>query len=229
MKITTDILRATFFVCGCCLLIQSAANAQSSRDRSRKDDSPSARTLEMRLAKAEEALVNEYRDVAVEFYSQGEKEKAMAMLRRLKQLNPDMEGLGDRIASIEEELLQENANEIEIDTRMPWTPVGDVLEEKTFRIQAAGEFKLTFNATIGPDGLKPDAESKDYLPGAPLGCLLGAIVTEGKPGKPFPVKSQLEHTPKKGGTLFLKVNVPEGSRCLGKIKVRVSGYISSGK
>lgn len=227
MRLLFDAVRVTIFLSVCGVLIQATVNAQSSRDRSRKDDAPSARALEMRLMKAEETLVSEYREVAVEFYNQGEKEKAMEMLQRLKQLNPKMEGLTERIESMAEELLQENARELDIDTRTSWEPVGDVMADRTFRIQAVGEYKLTLTATVTPDGVEPAKESKDYLPGAPLGCLLGVIVTDGKPGTPFPIKSQLEYTPKKGGKLFLKVNVPEGSRCVGRIRVGVSGYISS--
>lgn len=228
MKITHDLIRATVLVCTCCFLIDGAM-AQSTRDKKRDEDAPNARELEIRLEKAEAALVEEYKEVAVEFYNQGDKEKSMAMLRRLKQLNPKLQGLGDRIASMSEELMQENANEIDLDTRKTWELVGSVFEGKPFRLQAAGEYKMTYAATIGVAGLKPDADSKDYISGAPLGCLLGVIVTDGKPGKPFPVKAELEHTPKESGQLFLKVNLPDGSRCIGKVKVRFSGYIDSGK
>lgn len=228
MKYLADLLRATFVICGCSLLIQTAATAQSSRDRNRKEDVPSAKELEMRLQKAEEALISEYKDVAVEFYNQGDKEKSMAMLRRLQQLNPKLDGLGNRIESIGEELMQENAEEFDLDTKKSWEPVGLVYEDKAFRVQAAGEYRLTFTASVNVEGLQPDEESRDYQPAAPLGCLLGTIVNEeGKPGKPFAVKSQLEQTPKKGGILFLKVNVPTGTRCTGKIKVKVSGYINT--
>lgn len=229
MRIAHDLFRAVLVVCACCVLIDVAAMAQSSRDRKRDDDSPSAKALELRLEKAEAALVDEYKDVAIEFYQQGDKEKSMAMLRRLKQLSPDLGGLGDRIKSISEELMQENADSIELDTRKTWELVGDVAEGKAFRLQATGEYKVTYAATIGVEGLVVDEKSRDYIAGAPLGCLLGVIVTDGKPGRPFQVKPEMEHTPKKAGKLFLKVNVPEGTRCLGKLKVTVSGYIATGK
>ncbi len=229
MKSIIDIVRATLVVCGCCLALQAVADAQSSRSRKDKEDTPTAAELESRLKKAEETLISEYKDVAVQYYNQGDKEKSMQMLRRLKELNPRLEGLGDQIKQINEELMDENANEFDLDTKKPWEPVGDVLEDKPFRIQSAGEFKITINATVNVDGLEPDKESKDYLPGAPLGRLLGVIVTDGKPGKPFPIGSQLEYTPKKGGTLYLKVNVPNDTRCFGRIKVKVSGYIQTNK
>jgi len=228
MKIAHDLLRATVLVCTCCLLIDGAF-AQSSRDKKRDEDAPNAKELEIRLEKAEAALVDEYTEVAKEFYDQGDKEMSMAMLRRLNQLNPKLSGLGDKIKLISEELMQENANEIELDTRKTWELVGNVFKDRAFRLQATGEYKMTYAATIGVDGLKPDEDSKDHIANAPLGCLLGVIVSDGKPGKPFPVKAELEYTPKESGQLFLKVNVPDGSRCIGKLKVRFSGYIDSGK
>lgn len=230
MKITQDILRATLLICTCCTLIDAAAVAQSSRDKKRDEDAPNAKVLELRLEKAEAALVEEYKDVAVEFYKQGDKEKSMAMLRRLKQLHPKLEGLGDRIKSISEELMQENADSVEIDLRkVAWQPIGNVAEGKAFRLKSTGEYKVTFSATIGVEGLTADEKQTDFVDSAPWGCLIGTIVSDGKPGKPFQVTAEMEHTPKKSGNLFLKVNVPEGCRCTGKLKVGFSGYIDAGK
>ncbi|MEZ6133053.1 MAG: hypothetical protein R3C59_30655 [Planctomycetaceae bacterium] len=234
MKIAQDLVHATLLVCSCCLVIDAVAVAQS-RDRRRDDDVPSSKTLELRLEKAEAALVDEYKLAAEEFHKQGDKEKAMAMLERLKQLSPQLEGLDRQIKAIGEELMQENADDIDIDTRLPeWKLVGNVMEGKAFRLQAAGEYKMTYMTTVGVDGVKPDKDAKDYNPGVPLGCLLGVIVSDNKDGKaeagkPFPVNAQLEHTPKESGKLFLKVNVPEGTKCVGKIKVHLSGYIDTGK
>jgi hypothetical protein len=225
MRLSCDVLRATIVVCGCCVLIQTVANAQTSRDRKRDDDTPSAKALEVRLEKAEETLVNEYKDVAIEFYKQGDKEKSMAMLQRLRQLSPQIDGLKERIGAITEELMQENASDVEVDTRKTWELVGEVTKGKPFRVQATGEYKMTFSAVVTVKGLQKDRDSKEYLSDAPLGCLLGIIVSEGKPGKPFPVKAELEHTPEKSGQFFLKVNVPQGTRCIGKLKVHASGYL----
>ncbi|MCA9084261.1 MAG: hypothetical protein KDA81_09410 [Planctomycetaceae bacterium] len=230
MKAIRDFVCAIAVVACCGLVLESIAVGQSSRDRRRESDSPSSKALEVRLQKAEELLVSEYRDVAVEFYKQGDKEKSMAMLRRLKELQPDLEGLDDKIKEISEELMQENADDLDIDTRRAheWSFVGDVLDGRAFRLQASGEYKLQYSTSVTVEGLQTEKESPDYLPAEPLGCLIGVIVSDGKPGKPFSVKSELEQTPKKDGKLFLKVNVPEGTRCTGKIRVHVSGYISTG-
>ena len=226
MRLLTDLFRATLMVAVFGLMVQSVVNAQTTRKRG--EEVPTEKALAVRLEKAELQLVEEYKQVAEEFYKQGNKEKAMEMLGRLKQLNPKMDGLSDHITSINEELMQENQNEFELDTRKTWEPIGNVMEGRPFRIAAAGDYKLTFSATVGVTGLAPDEESKDYIPGAPLGCLLATVVVDGKPGKPFPINAGLEHTPKKSGQVFLKVNVTEGARCVGKLKIQVSGYIDTG-
>ena len=74
MKIAHDLIRATLVVCSCCVLIDTAI-AQSSREKKRDEDPPNAKELELRLEKAETALVDEYKEVAIEFYKQGDKEK----------------------------------------------------------------------------------------------------------------------------------------------------------
>lgn len=234
MKMVQDLTRAITLVCVCGLLIDAAAMGQS-RDRKRESEATSAKVLELRLEKAEQALVEEYKVAAEELHKQGDKEKAIALLQRLKQLNPKVEGLDQRMQAINEELMAENADELEIDTRYTeWKLVGDVMEGKPFRLQAAGEYRMTYTAFVGVEGIKPDEKAKDHIPGAPVGCLLGVIVSEGKDGtmeagKPFPVGAGLEQSPQKAGKLFLKVNVPEGTKCTGKIKVQLSGYIDTGK
>ena len=112
---------------------------------------------------------------------------------------------------------------------MEWLPVGNVMEGKAFRMKASGEYKITLTTTVGVEGMQTDEKAKNFVSTAPIGSLMAAIVTDGKPGRPFPVKAEMEHTPKKGGQLFLKLNVPEGTRCIGKIKVGFSGYIDTGK
>lgn len=229
MRLMNDLVRAAAMVCLCGFLIQAGASAQTSRERGRRDPAPTAEALKSRLSKAEEMLVDEYKEVVEEFYKQGDKEGAMQLLHRLKELNPKLQGLDDKIKEISEELMQENEADFDLDTRKSWEQIGEVAEGKAFRLMAAGDYKMTYTTTVTVDGLQPDEETKDYTTAAPLGCLIGVIVSEGKPGKPFPVKSELEHTPKKSGTLYLKVNVPEGTKCVGRLKVKVSGYISTGR
>ncbi|MEZ6121961.1 MAG: hypothetical protein R3C49_02155 [Planctomycetaceae bacterium] len=226
MSLFRDLVRAVLVVCLACMVIDAVAMAQTSRDRRKEEDAPNPRVLEERIQKAEAALVDEYKDVVQQIYNAGDREAAIAMLKRLKQLSPELEGVDEHIKTISEELMSENSDEVDIDTRKgSWEPVGDVMEGKPFRLKASGEYKLTMTATLGVNGLVADEKAKDHVSDAALGCLLGVIVEGGKPGKPFAINAELEQTPKKSGRLFVKLNVPEGAKCVGKLKVEFSGYI----
>jgi hypothetical protein len=228
MKYLIDAGRALLVVSLATLLVQDMANAQSSRDRRREDDAPTARQLELRMEKAEENLVAEYKDVAIEFYKQDQKEKALELLNRLRKLAPEMPGLEEQIDAINEEIMQSNPIEVDIDTSKSWGNAVAVVEEgKPFRIAAAGDYKIKYDTSISVDGLPSEDETKHYLNSVPFGALIGVVVSDGKIGKPFAVKGELEHAPEKSGQLFLRVNVPAEVRCTGKLKVQLSGSVTA--
>ena len=227
MKYAIDLGKGLLFVAFAGFIVQSIAMGQSSRDRRRDEDPPSARSLEVRMQKAEEALVNEYKEVAIEYYNQDEKEKAIDLLGRLRKLAPEMPGLEDQIKAIREEMMQANGLEVEIDTSKSWgSAVAEVEEGKAFRLSAAGDYKIKYETTVSLEGLPTEDETLHHVEGIPFGALIGVVVSDGKIGKPFAVKSELEHAPKKSGQLFLRVNVPGDVRCTGKIKIRMSGAVT---
>jgi len=213
------------------LLLAPAASAQSrdrdkekDKDKDRKD-SPSSQQLETRISKAEEQLVQEYLAVANEFYSQGEKEQSIAVLERIAKIHPKMDGIAQRIDGIREELLQENGFKTEVDVAKGWMPLFDVEADKAFRVTITGDYRLDMTGTVPLTGLPTADPQKDHVAGAPFGAVIGLIVTDGKPGDPFAVNAGLEHTPKKSGTFFIRVNVPAAAKCKGDLKVQASGAI----
>ena len=215
------------------LLLAPAAMAQSrDRDKDRdkdkdkdRKDAPSSQQLETRISKAEEQLIQEYLAVANEFYSQGEKEQSIAVLERIARIHPKMDGIAQRIDGIREELLQENGFKTEVDVAKGWTPLFDVEADKAFRVTITGDYRLDMTGTVPLTGLPTADPQKDHVAGAPFGAVIGLIVTDGKPGDPFAVNAGLEHTPKKSGTFFVRVNVPAAAKCKGDLKVQASGAI----
>lgn len=215
------------------LLLAPAAAAQSrDRDKDRdkdkdkdRKDAPSSQQLETRISKAEEQLVQEYLAVANEFYSQGEKEQSIAVLERIARIHPKLDGIAQRIDGIREELLQENGFKAEVDVPKSWTPLFDVEADKAFRVTITGDYRLDMTGTVPLTGLPTADPQKDHVAGAPFGAVIGLIVTDGKPGDPFAVNAGLEHTPKKSGTFFVRVNVPAAAKCKGELKVQASGAI----
>lgn len=204
----------------------SLAQGSRSKDKDKDKDSQNAVQLELRVSKAEENLLKEYMDVANEFYKQGSKEEALAVLSRVERINPKMEGLKQRKDLIGEELMQENGLKYEFDVAKGWgVPICEVTEGKAFRLQAAGDYKMNYSTAIPITGLPTKDPAVDHVSAAPFGALIGVIVTDGKPGEPFAVNSGLEQTAKKSGQLYLRVNVPTAARCTGDIKVQLSGAI----
>ncbi len=210
----------------CIVTTASAQTRDRDKDRDRKDE-PSAQQLETRVTKAEAALLSEYMEIANEYYKQGDKESSIEVLRRVERINPKQEGVKQRIDAIEEELLQENGLKTELDVSKGWTQICDVEEGKPFRLAAVGEYKLEYSATIPLTGLSSADPAMDHVSAGPFGALIGVVVTDGKPGEPFAVNGGLEHSPKKSGQLFLKVNVPAIAKCKGEIKIQLSGAIKS--
>ena len=78
---------------------------------------------------------------------------------------------------------------------------------------------------MGASAAASDASIGFHVAVAPFGALIGVVVTDGKPGDPFAVNAGVEHTSKKGGLLYLRVNVPASARCKGDIKIQVSGGV----
>ncbi len=209
------------------MLTASVAQAQSrdkDKDKDRKD-MPSGQQLETRVTKAEEALLKEYTEVANEYYRKGEKEEAVNVLHRILQINPKMEGVQKQIDSMNEEMLQENGIKTELDVSKGWVLVCEVEADKPFRLAAVGEYKFDFATSLPLTGLPTADPAKDHIASAPFGALIGLVVTDGKPNEPFPVNAGVEHTPKKGGQLFLRVNVPVAAKCKGEIKIQLSGGV----
>lgn len=212
---------AALFLAALC----DSALAQSSRD---KRDSPTEKQLQMRAEKAEETLLKELLEVANEFHKQGDREQSLQILQRIDRINPNAPGIKDHMQMIREEMLTDNPAVIDVDTSKGWTnAVAEVEGGRPFRITASGDYKLIFSSAVSVTGLSTDDPSKDIVPVAPFGALIGVIVSDGKPGEPFAVNAGLEMTSKKSGLLFLRANVPANAKCVGKIKVQLSGGIKA--
>jgi hypothetical protein len=214
------------------LLTSPAAFAQGSRSKDKekeKDkDTVNSQQLEIRMTKAEEGLLKEYMEVAREYLKKGEKEQALTVLKRVEHINSKMEGLKQEMDRIGEELMQENEAKLELDVSKGWgNPICEVTEGKAFRLAAVGEYKMNFSTTIPLTGLPTKDPAVDHVSVGPFGALIGVIVTDGKPGEPFVVNGGLEHTPKKSGQLYLRVNVPAAAKCTGDVKLQLSGAITS--
>lgn len=207
------------------IILPITANAQSAKERR---DQLSEKQLQLRAERAEEALLKELTEIAVELQKQGQREQCLTVLERIEHINPSVPGVKEKISLIREELISENGTSFDLDTSKGWGgPVVEVESGKPFRIAVTGDYRLNINAILLPTGISTEDPSRDPVREAPFGSVIGLIVTDGKPGTPFNVGAGLEMTPKKSGTLFLRTNVPLAAKCTGTLKVQLSGSIRS--
>lgn len=208
-------------------LVATGAMAQSRRSsRKKKDDESSPQQLEKRAQEAEVTLAKEYFSIADGFYRMGDVDKAKDYLVRLNKFRKGIPGVEDKIKQLEELVMNSNSDRITIDTSKGWgDPIAEVTEGEEFRIAAEGNYKMTSSLNLDVNGLPSKDPVKDLAGGAPFGSLIGLVVSGGKPGRPFAIKSSLQHKPKKSGLLYVRVNTPPGAKCTGKIQLQVSGRI----
>lgn len=207
------------------LVASTVLATQSSRSRSKDRGNP--RELELRARKAEENLAKEYIGIATGFYELGDPKKAKEFLVRLSKLNSEIPGLKAKIDELEEEIMSANADRVILDVSKGWgEAVAEVQAGGAFRIVAAGDYKMTASLQMDVNGLPGGDPRKNLVPGVPFGALMGMVVTaDGKPTKPFAIRSGVEHTSKKRGLLFLRVNTPPGAKCIGKVEAQISGKV----
>lgn len=193
----------------------------------RKGDKPTPAKLEVRAQEAEKTLAREYISIATGFYELGDIEKAKDFLLRLNDLKEGLPGVKEKIDELDEELMSSNSDRFSIDVGKGWgDAVAEVTKGDAFRIVAEGTYKMTAQLSLDVNGLPSKDPVRDLAVGIPLGALVGIIQgTDGKPSRPFAIKSGIEHTPRKSGLLYIRVNAPPNAKCTGKVQVRISGKV----
>lgn len=191
-----------------------------------------AQTLEAEFLKGLTDLASSYEDV-------GDKDKAKAMLQAILKVRPDADQVKEKIKQLDESVFLDRQLIVDLDTARGWISSGLVVEKgKEVRLEAVGTYKLIVNDELGPDGYRSeDGKGEDFVDGVPTGALVGVIVpvggasnrpNRGKDGpQPFMIGSSHQLTPRESGLLVLRVNSPSNAKCVGRLKVRVSGNYSN--
>ena len=186
--------------------------------------------MDAQANKIKEDFVKQMATLATDYANGGEYEKSKAILRKLKEIAPEISGVKEKIQKLNQALMSKN--EMMIDFKVTsggWgSPLGFVTEDKKIRIQVDGKYKFISSALLSPEGFPTSKPPKIGMSAdIPCGALMGIVVNKGKkPSKPFYIGFGRDFTPKKSGVLFVKVNVPPGSKCIGKMKIQLSGAIT---
>ncbi len=210
----------------------SSVLAQSSKNKSKPAkpiSSAEVKQIDVRLQKLQDTFETESKAIIDGYERSGQYDRAKFLLEVLLKLDPKNEEIKKKISDLEDNLLKSSEVDFKFETSNDWTPVGNVHKDKLARVEAAGDYKLILTVSnMSADGFPTENVMRDLVGRVPTGALMGMIVTEenhsGKqPPEPFTIKSKHEFTPKKDGILYLKVNAPPGSKCIGDFRIKVSG------
>jgi len=190
--------------------------------------------MESKAQEARTAYLGQLSDLAQGYEDTGAGDRAQEILQQLLRLNPDDDRVKARLKDLQERVFKDKQTEFEVDSTKGWVVTGvRVSKGQAIRLESDGSYKFIVNTDIGPDGFPVENVMQDMGKGINAGALMGVIIADpmqrgraGQPGEPFQIGRELEFKPNADGVLFVRLNVPPGSRCIGKIKLRISGNIA---
>lgn len=215
-------------------LIFTPAPAAAQARRPKPDSPASIRQLDDKASELEQQYVTGLLDLAKGYEDAGQTEKAKAVLRDLLKVKPDADAVKSKLAELDELVFEEHSQTIEIDVTRGWTTTGlFVRKDQPIRFTASGTYRLILNEEVGPGGLSTSDVMRDMAAGVPSGAVMGIIAPPPRPGQrqppqlgaPFSVGASRDYTPNEDGALLLRVNLPPGTKSIGKVRVVVSGNI----
>jgi len=208
--------------------------AQSGRSKPKPKAASTAeiKKLDAKVDEIHRSFLNDTASIIKGYEDAGQPERAKVLLEVLLKLDPKNEQIKKKIEALDEQVLESSEFDMDLDPGKAWQAVGAVAKDRAIRLVVEGEYKFSSSFSLGPEGVPTKDPANDLFGGAPLGSVVAVIIPPGanegekkdqKQPNPFNVGSKLEHNVKQDGMLLIKVNVPPGSKCTGKLKVKVSG------
>jgi hypothetical protein len=214
----------------CLLFCGTAAHAQS-----KKVNPAAIRMLDMEADRLQKEFVDSLVTLADGYEEAGDIERAQETLSRVLELDPQRDKVQQRMETMKNLVFESNEVELEVDVARGWVATGlKVTKGDAVRISATGSYKLILNANLTADGVSTDDINRDMSGSANLGELMGVVFPppkgrqKSKPGKPFAIGSETEFSPNETGMLFLRVNIPNGTKSIGSLRVTLRGNIERG-
>jgi hypothetical protein len=195
---------------------------------------PAVRALETKAQEAREAYLTQLGDLATGYEESGQTDLAQETLKQILRLRPDDDAIKLRLKTLENKAFDENQRIVEVDVTRGWITTGiKVTKGQPVRLQAEGQYRFTVNADLTPEGFPVKDVLRDMGANVPCGALMGTVFSEPKqrnkppqPGTLFTIGREVEITPEEDGILFVRLNVPSGTKSVGKVRVMVSGHIA---
>ncbi len=192
----------------------------------KKDDKNTEKSIDVRAEEIQESFVREFVDLAKDYEEAGMLEKSKSVLETLMKLNSDLPGVKEKIKTLDEQLLSANDIELDVDVNNGWgNAIARVSKNQPVRFLVSGSYKFAASYNIDAAGLNKFDPINGLIEGVPVGALAGMIVTQDQKTNIFLIGGGQDVTPKEDGVLFLKINLPQGHKSSGKLKVKISGNI----
>jgi len=183
------------------------------------------RQLDARASKLQDSFVRETKTLASEYEQVGQFERAKVLYEALLKLDEKDAWVKDKVDQLTEQMFAAIEFEVSVDVSKGWAQTGAfAISKRAARIETTGGYQLSLATEVSPDGLQKQDASTGLIDGMPLGAVVGMLLVDGKPTKPFLVGRNHEWTPEKSGLLLIKVNAPAGHRSTGQLKLKLSGF-----
>lgn len=213
----------------------SLVHAQSGKSKAKPKPASAAevKKLDARLEEVQGSFLRDTASIIKGYEDTGQLDRAKTLLEVLLKLDPKNEQIKKKMDQLNEQMLDLSEFDMELDPAKPWQQVGLVTKDRLIRLEVEGDYKFVASLPVGPEGFSTKDAASDLVGGVPLGAVVAVILpagggdqgNNGKAPNPFGVGAKYEQNAKADGALLLKVNVPPGAKCTGKLKVKVSGVL----
>jgi len=244
----TGLLRWSVSVCGLLVAVTfwtAAVPAQPSPAKSKAKSKPISpaelKKLDSRLEEVQRTFLKDTDSIIRGYEEGGQYDRAKILLEVLLKLDPKNEVIKKKLEQLDDMILDSSESEMELDASKGWQQVGLVTKDRLIRIEVEGDYRFVASLPATADGF-PTKDPANDMAGAPLGSVVAIILPPtgagggggGRDGgnaqrqpTPFFVGAKFEQQVQRDGMLLLKVNVPPGSKCTGKLKVKLGGVTRS--
>ena len=193
--------------------------------------------LDTKLEEVQRSFLKETDSIIKGYEEGGQFDRAKILLEVLLKLDPKNDLIKKKLEQLDDQILDSTESDMDLDPGKGWQPVGLVAKDRLIRIEVDGDYKFVASLPVGPDGFSTKDPATEMV-GAPFGAVVAIILPptgtpagggggggggNPKPPNAFFVGSMYEQAANRDGLLYLKVNVPPGSKCTGKLKVKVGG------
>ena len=212
-------------------LVAGPAVAQPPRSSTRKPSPAEIKRLDTQLNDAYGVFMNQTVDLSTSYENLGQFDRAKVIVEALAKLDPENEAMKTKIADLEKRMLEAGVFEVNLVPGEGWQAIGAVANGDVVRVQITGEYRFQTVGSTTADGITGDSPETDFMRGIPLGAVMGVIAPASQAGgdkkdekpRPFVVGSNYDKRADKDGVLYLKANLPIGTKCTGRLEAKITG------